>query len=77
MKMLFSTNDRSVVKEVRKKLFEAGIPCAVRNNRVAHGVFGVPSHPELWVKDDGDILKALALVGPPHLREMTVIFSGR
>jgi len=77
MKMLFSTTDRAEVKQVKKKLFDAGIRCEVRHNRVAQGVFGIPSFPELWVKDERDILKALKLVGQPHLREMTVIFGGR
>lgn len=77
MKMLFSTTDRAEVKQVKKRLYDAGIRCEVRNNRVAQGIFGIPSYPELWVKDDGDILKALKLVGRPRLREMTVIFAGR
>jgi len=77
MKMLFSATDRGEVKLVRKKLFEAGIRCEVRQNPVAQGVFGVPSCPELWVNDDGDILKALRLLGTRRLNQMTVIFSGR
>jgi len=76
MKMLFSTTDRGEVKLVKKKLAEAGIRCRVRQNPVAQGVFGVPSFPELWVKDEGDILRALRLLGTRRLREMTVIFSG-
>jgi hypothetical protein len=76
MKMLFSATDRGEVKLVRKKLFEAGIRCEVRQNPVAQGVFGIPSYPELWVNDDGDILKALRLVGTRRLGQMTVIFSG-
>ena len=77
MKMLFSTADRGEVKMVRKRLAEAGIRCKVRRNPVAQGVFGVPSFPELWVNDDGDILKALRLLGTRRLSQMTVIFSGR
>src|ERR1039458_2068012 len=77
MKMLFSATDRGEVKLVRKKLFEAGIRCEVRQNPVAQGVFGIPSYPELWVKDDGDILRALRLLGTRRLSQMTVIFSGR
>ena len=77
MKMLFSSTNRTEVKHVKKKLYDAGIPCRVRNNRVAQGVFGVPSYPELWVSNDADILKALEIVGQPRLREMTVIFAGR
>jgi hypothetical protein len=77
MKMLFSTTDRGEVKLVRKKLSEAGIRCKVRQNPVAQGLFGIPSYPELWVSDSGDILKALRLVGTRRLSQMTVIFSGR
>lgn len=76
MKMLFSTTDRSEVRMVRKKLADAGIRCQVRRNPVAQGVFGIPSFPELWVNDEGDILKALRLLGTRRLRQMTVIFSG-
>ena len=77
MKMLFSASDRGEVKLVRKKLSAAGIPCKVRRNPVAQGIFGIPSFPELWVEDDGDILKALRLLGTRRLSQMTVIFSGR
>ena len=76
MKMLFSTTDRGEVKLVRKKLFDAGIRCKVRHNPVAQGVFGIPAYPELWVDDEGDILKALRLLGTRRLRQMTVILSG-
>jgi hypothetical protein len=76
MKMLFSTSDRGEVKLVRKKLAEAGIRCKVRQNPVAQGVFGVPSFPELWVKNEGDILKALRVIGTRRLSQMTVIFGG-
>jgi hypothetical protein len=77
MKMLFSTTDGGEVKLVRKKLFEAGIRCEVRQNPVTQGVLGAPAYPELWVNDDGDIPKALRLLGTRRLSQMTVIFSGR
>ena len=76
MKMLFSTSDHGEVKQVKKKLFEAGIKCEIRQNPVAQGVFGVPAYPELWVNDEGDILKALRLLGTRRLSQMTVVFSG-
>ncbi len=76
MKMLFSTTDRGEVKLVRKKLSDAGIRCKVRRNPVAQGVFGVPSFPELWVSEEGDILKALRLLGSRRLSQMTVILAG-
>jgi hypothetical protein len=74
MKMLFSTSDHVEVKQVKKKLFEAGIKCEIRQNPVAQGVFGVPAYPELWVNEDGDILKALKLLGTRRLSQMTVVF---
>jgi hypothetical protein len=75
MKMLFSSPDASEFKQVSKKLSDAGIPCKVRKIRVANGIFGLPPAPELWIKNDRDILKALKALGLEHLREMTVTFS--
>ncbi len=77
MKILFSATNRTEVNQFKKKLFAAGIPCRVRHNRVAQGIFGIPSFPELWVKDGADALKALELVGQPRMAEMTVIFGNR
>jgi hypothetical protein len=74
MKMLFSPKDSSEVKLVKKKLSEAGIRCQIRKIALAQGVFGVPPYPELWIEEEGDILKALKLVGSERLRKMTVIF---
>jgi hypothetical protein len=76
MKILFSASDHEEVKQVKKRLFEAGIKCQIRQNPVAQGVFGVPAYPELWVNNDGDILKALKLLGTRRLSQMTVVFSG-
>jgi hypothetical protein len=74
MKMLFSTTDRSEIKEVRKKLSEAGIPCRVRRNPIARNIFGIPPSPELWIQKEGDILKALSVLGGRRLQQMTVVF---
>ncbi len=74
MKMLFSSSNSTEIRQVRKKLSEAGIHCKLRLNNVAHGVFGAPACPELWVDDDSDILKALRLLGLSRLREMTAVF---
>ena len=74
MKMLYSSSDLGEVKLVRKKLFEAGIRCEVRPNPFAQGVLGTPSDPELWVNEDGDIFKALGLLGTRRLSQMTVVF---
>ena len=75
MKMLFSPKDSSEVRLVKKKLSQAGIRCQIRRIAVAQGVFGVPSSPELWIEEEGDILKALKLVGSGRLRQMTIIFT--
>ena len=76
MKILFSSCDRGEVKQVRKKLFEAGIECKVRRNPIAQGEFGVPACPELWVNNEGDILRALRLLGTRRLSRMTLVFPG-
>jgi hypothetical protein len=74
MKMLFSSTDPAEIREVRKKLSNAGIRCKVRQNPVAPDVFGARPCPELWVRDDDDILKALGLLGLQRLRQMTAVF---
>jgi hypothetical protein len=73
MKMLFSTSDRSEIRQVKKKLFAAGIRCEVRRQPVGEGLFGVVPIPELWIKKESDILKALRLIGSRRLSRMTVI----
>ena len=75
MKMLFSSRDGSEIRSLRQELAKAGIQCQVRKNRIAQGAFGVQAFPELWIKRDSDILKALKKLGTRRLREMTVIFS--
>jgi len=74
MKMLFSSSDPTEVKGIKKKLFDAGIACVVRKNPVAHGVFGVPAVPELYIKRESDILEALKVLGKSRLSRMTVVF---
>ena len=74
MKMLFSPSDGSEVKQVKKKLSEAGIRCRMREVFLSEGAFGVPPCPELFIEEEGDILKALKLVGAERLRQMTIIF---
>ena len=74
MKMLFSPRDSSEVKLVKKKLSQAGIRCEIRKIPLTQGVFGVQPYPELWIEDEGDILKALKLLGLERLKQMTVIF---
>jgi len=75
MKLLFSSPDGSEIRSLRQKLSRAGIQCQLRKNRIAHGAFGIPPFPELWIKHDGDIIKALRKLGARRLRDMTVIVS--
>lgn len=75
MKMLFSSRDCSEIKSLRQELSRAGIRCQLRHNRLAQGAFGIPPFPELWIKRDTDILKALKKLGSRRLRDMTVIVS--
>lgn len=53
------------VAHLRNVLESAGIPCEVRNDRLA-GVIGeipfVECWPELWVRRDGDALRARGLI---------------
>src|SRR5882672_1386851 len=74
MKMLFSPSDRSAVKLMRKKLAAAGIQCEIRKIPLAEGLFGMPPSPQLWITDEGDILRALKILGTGRLNQMTVIF---
>jgi hypothetical protein len=74
MKMLFSSTDPTEIRQVRRKLSNAGIRCKLRQNNVAGDEFGAPACPELWVRDDNDILKALSLLGPSRLHNMTAVF---
>jgi hypothetical protein len=75
MKMLFPPNAGAKVKEVRKKLCNAGIRCRIKKIPLAEGLFGIPPYPELLIENERDILRALKLIGGQQLRQMTVIFS--
>ena len=74
MKMLFAPSDRAEARQVKKKLAEAGVSCAIRDNRVADGIFSAPPSPELCIEDENHILKALKLLGAKRLSQMTIIF---
>jgi hypothetical protein len=74
MKMLFPPNDGAKVKEVRKKLSNAGIRCRVRKLPLTEGLFGIPPYPELFIENERDILRALKLIGKQQLSRMTVVF---
>jgi len=74
MKMLFSPFENSEVKQVKKKLSDAGIRCHMREVTLSNGEFGAPICPELLIEDEQDILEALKLIGAQRLRQMTVIF---
>jgi hypothetical protein len=75
MKMLFSLSDASEAKLFSKKLSKAGISCKIRKKRLVGEIFRLQLSPELWIKNDGDILKALKRLSLRRLREMTVTFS--
>jgi hypothetical protein len=77
MKMLFSPSDSSEARQVRKKLSQAGVHCALRKNPISQNAFGIPLAPELFIKNERDILKAFRLLGARRLREMVVIVSSR
>lgn len=72
--MLFSPSDCLEVKQVKKKLSDAGIRCKIKEVFLSQGAFGVPPCPELFIEDEADILEALKLVGADRLRQMTIIF---
>ena len=74
MKMLFPPSETVEVKNVKKKLSDAGIRCKLKEVFLSHGAFGVPPCPELFIEDEQDILRALKLIGAERLRQMTVIF---
>ena len=74
MKMLFPPNHGAKVKEVRKKLCNAGIRCRIKNIRLTEGLFGIPPYPELCIENERDILRALKVIGNQQLSRMTVIF---
>ena len=74
MKLLFSATTPAEVRDLRQRLVKAGIRCQVRRNRLARGVFGIPSYPELWITRDIDSLAALKLLGAQRLGRMTAIF---
>ncbi len=77
MKMLFPPNDGAKVKEVRKKLSNAGIRCRVKKNALTEGLFGIPPYPELFIENERDIIRALKLIGSQQLSGMTVVFPTR
>ena len=73
MKLLFSPADTTAARQVRKKLSQAGIACALRKQSANKDVFGIKPAPELFIKNERDIIKAFRLLGTRRLREMTVI----
>jgi hypothetical protein len=75
MKLLFPPSEKNCVSKVRRKLTNAGIRCHVRRVKIAKGIFGVPSYPELLIDDSADLLKALRLIGKNRLRDMTIVFA--
>lgn len=65
MRKLYSAESIIVIAHLRNVLEAAGIPALIRNDRLL-GVMGeIPfteCWPELWVRNEGDILRARALI---------------
>ena len=77
MKMLFSPSDSSAARQVRKKLSQAGVACALRKNQLSQNAFGIRVAPELFIKNERDILKAFKILGAKRLRELVVIVASQ
>jgi hypothetical protein len=75
MKMLLSASDEGRISEARKQLFQAGIPCEIRQKAGAQWPLEAPSNPELWVSHDGDVLKAMKLLGSGRTSQLVLVFS--
>lgn len=67
MRRLLSLADASQIERFRKELFRAGIPVQVRHSALMSVLRGKELHPELWVRDDGDFVRASRLLA--HWRE--------
>ncbi len=65
MRKVHTAESTIEIAHLRNVLESAGIPCVVRNDRLA-GVVGeipfVECWPELWVKDPGQALRARGLI---------------
>ena len=72
MKKVYESLSFHKVGHYRSMLEEAGIECSIRNLGVG-GVMGevpfVETYPELWVSEDADVPRALALI-EGHRREI-------
>ena len=73
MKLLFFPPIPRQHCRCEKKLSQAGIPCALRNKSASKDAFGIKPAPELFIKNERDIIKAFRLLGTRRLRQMTVI----
>jgi hypothetical protein len=67
MRRLLSLSDASEIERFRKELFRAGIPAQVRHSALMSVLRGKELHPELWVRDEGDFVRASRLLA--HWRE--------
>lgn len=65
MKLAYTHPNIAVVVQVRELIAQAGIRCVIRNEYAA-GAIGelapINAWPEVWVHEDGDLLKAVAVV---------------
>ena len=75
MKMLLTASDQGIVEQARKRLFDAGIPCEIRQKPADPWHPGATSDPELWVTHDGDLFAALKVLGPRPVGQLAVVFS--
>lgn len=73
MKMLFSSVNPTEARQMKRKLFAAGIKCELKLGRLKQEMFGAPSAPELLIENERDILRAMRLLGARRLNQMTMI----
>jgi len=58
MKMVFSSPQSPEVGLLKDLLDKAGIPCEIRDENMYSNFPGAAFHPELWILNDDDYLRA-------------------
>ena len=71
MKMLCCDDDIAVCNELKEILESHGIGCCIKNESPQPVLGGedsplTPSMPQIWIKDDSDIERALHLIHREH-----------
>jgi hypothetical protein len=61
MRLLFSSSDITDIGRVGREFIEAGIPCGVRYDPPRDGASPAPAHAELWIQNENDFHRAVAL----------------